>query len=337
MSSSRLKIVIPMAGYGVRLRPHTWSRPKQLIRMADKLVIDHVLDTFANLPNLAEAEFVLIVGYLGDKIQEYMSHAHPDLDVHYVEQPEMRGQSHAIYLARQYLDGPMVMLYGDTLIRSDFSFLPTESSGGVAWVKAVPDPRRFGVASLGSDGWVTHLVEKPQDLDNNLVLVGCYYFQDSQALLSAIEEQMRRNITLNGEYYLADAINILLDDHLQMRVEHVDTWLDAGTPEDVLSTNRYLLEHGHDNTGEASANGKSIILGPVFIHPKAVVENSVIGPHTAIGANCKLESCIIRDSIIDDCSVVENVIMEHSLIGREVRIHRQAGVMNIGDHTELEL
>ncbi len=337
MSSSRLKIVIPMAGYGVRLRPHTWSRPKQLIRMADKLVIDHVLDTFTNLPNLAEAEFVLIVGYLGDKIQEYMSRAHPDLNVHYVEQPEMRGQSHAIYLARQYLDGPMVMLYGDTLIRSDFSFLPNETCGGVAWVKAVPDPRRFGVASLGSDGWVTHLVEKPQDMDNNLVLVGCYYFQDSKALLAAIEQQIRRNITLNGEYYLADAINILLDDHLQMRVEHVETWLDAGTPEDVLSTNRYLLEHEHDNTGEASANEKSIILGPVFIHPKAIVQNSVIGPHAAIGANCKIESCIIRDSIIDDCSVVENVIMEHSLIGREVRIHRQAGVMNIGDHTELEL
>ncbi len=326
-----------MAGYGIRLRPHTWSRPKQLIRMADKLVIDHVLDTFANLPNLSDAEFVIIVGYLGDKIQEYMARAHPDLKVHYVEQPEMRGQSHAIYLARKYLAGPMVMLYGDTLIRSDFSFLPGETCGAVAWVKAVPDPRRFGVASLSSDGRVTHLVEKPQDMDNNLVLVGCYYFQDSQALLAAIEEQMRRNLTLNGEFYLADAINIMLDDHLQMRVEHVDTWLDAGTPDDVLSTNRYLLDHGHDNTNVVVENDKSIILGPVFIHPKAVVENSVIGPHTAIGANCKIDSCIIRDSIVDDCSTVENVILEHSLIGREVRIHRQAGVMNIGDHTELVL
>jgi glucose-1-phosphate thymidylyltransferase len=337
LSSSSLKIVIPMAGYGVRLRPHTWSRPKQLIRMADKLVIDHVLDTFSNLPNLADAEFVLIVGYLGEKIQEYMSQTHPDLKVHYVEQSEMRGQSHAIYLAKEYLDGPMLMLYGDTLIRSDFSFLPNESCGAVAWVKAVPDPRRFGVANLGSDGWVTHLVEKPQEMDNNLVLVGCYYFQDSHALLAAIEEQMHRNIMLKGEYFLADAINIMLDDHLKMRVEHVDTWLDAGTPDDVLSTSHYLLDHGHDNTSQAMANDKSIIIGPVFIHPKAVVENSVIGPHTAIGAHCKIESCIIRDSIIDDCSNVQNVILEHSLIGREVHIQRQAGVMNVGDHTELVL
>ena len=337
MSSASLKIVIPMAGYGVRLRPHTWSRPKQLIRMADKLVIDHVLDTFSNLPGLNQAEFIIIVGYLGEKIEEYMSQAHPDLKVHFVQQPEMRGQSHAIYLAKDYLDGPMLMIYGDTLIRTDFAFLPSETAGAVAWVKAVPDPRRFGVAALNSAGWVTHLVEKPQDLDNNLVLVGCYYFQDSKALLSAIDEQIRRNIALKDEYYIADAVNIMLERGLQMRVEHVETWLDAGTPEDVLTTNRYLLEHGHDNTIQAYGYKKSIILRPVYIHPSATVENCVIGPHASIGANCVIQSCIIRDSIIDDASKVENVIMEHSLIGREAHIQRQAGVMNVGDQTELIL
>jgi glucose-1-phosphate thymidylyltransferase len=335
LPSSTLKIVIPMAGYGVRLRPHTWSRPKQLIRMADKLVIDHVLDTFSNLPNLPQVEFVIIIGYLGNQIQEYMSSAHPDLHVQYVEQAEMRGQSHAISLAREYLEGPMVMLYGDTLIRSDFSFIPDETCEAVAWVKAVPDPRRFGVASVDSDGWVKHLVEKPQDMDNNLVLVGCYYFKDAQALSAAIQEQMRRNVTLNGEYFLADAINIMLENQLKMRVEHVETWLDAGTAEDVLSTNRFLLENGHDNTLQATQNNKSIILAPVYIHPMASVENSVIGPYATIGARCRIESCIIRDSVIDDGSTVERVIMEHSLIGREVRIHSQAVVMNVGDQTEL--
>ncbi|HSB65478.1 MAG TPA: sugar phosphate nucleotidyltransferase [Anaerolineales bacterium] len=335
MSSSTLKIVIPMAGYGVRLRPHTWSRPKQLIRMADKLVIDHVLDTFSNLPNLDQAEFVFIVGYLGGQIIEYISHAHPELKIHYVEQTEMRGQSHAIYLAKEYLDGPMVMIYGDTLIRTDFSFLPTETSGAVTWVKAVSDPRRFGVASLGRDGWVTHLVEKPQDMDNNLVLVGCYYFQDSAALLTAIEEQMRRNIALKNEFFLADAVNIMLEHDLKMRVQRVDIWLDAGTPEDVISTNRYLLDHGHDNSVEASAKHTSVILPPVFIHPNATVENSVIGPYTSIGDHCIIQSSIIRDSIVDDGSQVENEILEHSLIGREVRIKGHPGVMNIGDHAEL--
>jgi glucose-1-phosphate thymidylyltransferase len=337
LSGSSLKIVIPMAGYGTRLRPHTWSRPKQLIRMADKMVIDHVLDTFADLPNSIQTEYIFIVGYLGQKIEQYMNSTHPDLKVHYVEQTEMRGQSHAISLAKDYLNGPVLMIYGDTLIKSDFSFMSTETAEAVAWVKPVPDPRRFGVAGLGEDGWVTHLVEKPQDVNNNLVLVGCYYFKNSNEVIAAIEEQMKRNITLKDEFFFADAINIMLERGLKMRVEYVDTWLDAGTSDDVLSTNRYLLEHGHDNTIEAYAHTKSVIRRPVFIHPTATIENSVIGPHAAIGANCTIHSCIIRDSIIEDASVVTNVIMEHSLIGREVRIERQAGVMNVGDRTELTL
>jgi glucose-1-phosphate thymidylyltransferase len=255
--------------------------------------------------------------------------------VRFVEQLEMRGQSHAISLARKYLNGPMLVLYADTLIETNFSFISTETADAVAWVKAVPDPRRFGVANLGEDGWVTHLVEKPQQMNNNLALVGCYYFHNSSELLQAIEEQMHRNISLKNEFYLADAINIMLKHGLKMRIENVDTWLDAGTSDDVLSTNRYLLDHGHDNTTEANVNRKTVIISPVFVHPTATVENSVIGPHAAIGANCTIQSCIIRDSIIDDYSNMTNVIMAHSLIGREVKIHSQVGNFNIGDHSDL--
>ena len=337
MTSSNLKIVIPMAGYGARLRPHTWSRPKQLIRLADKMVGDHILESFTTLPDPAHSEFIFIVGYLGYKIEEYMHRTHPDLAVRYVEQPEMRGQSHAVSLAKAFLDGPLVVLYADTLIETDFSFLASETSEAVAWVKAVPDPRRFGVASLDGDEWVTHLVEKPQDVDNNLALVGCYYFHSAGDLLDAIQEQMLRNITLKDEFYLADAINIMLERGLKMRVESVDTWLDAGTSDDVLSTNRYLLEHGHDNTIQSYAHKKSVILRPVFIHPTATVENCVVGPHATIGADCNIHSCIIRDSIIDDCSVVTDVVMEHSLIGQGVNIQRKAGMLNVGDQTEISL
>ena len=337
MSSSTLKIVIPMAGFGARLRPHTWSRPKQLIRMADKMVIDHVLDTFSTVPDPAHSEFIFIVGYLGDKIEQYMRLARPDLNVRFVEQPVMRGQSHAISLAKNYLDGPMLVIYADTLIDTDFSFLSAETAGAVAWVKAVPDPRRFGVANLGNDGWVTHLVEKPQEMDNNLVLIGCYYFQSSAELLAAIDEQMQRNITLKGEFFLVDAINIMLEHGLKMRLSHTETWLDAGTPDDVLKTNRYLLEHGHDNSGEADAQYKSVILPPVYIHPSATIEDSIIGPHAVIGAGCTIKRCIILDSIIDDGSSLENVVMDHSLIGKEVHLQRQASVLNVGDNSGLIL
>lgn len=326
-----------MAGYGTRLRPHTWSRPKQLIRLADKMVLDHVLDTFATIPGSINSEYIFIIGYLGNKIRDYMRLTHPDINVRYVEQFEMRGQSHAISLAREHLDSPLLVLYADTLIETDFSFLTSETADAVAWVKAVPDPRRFGVANLGEEGWVTHLVEKPKDMDNNLALAGCYYFQSPQMLLQAIEEQMQRNISLKDEFYLADAINVMLAHGLKMRIESVETWLDAGTPDDVLSTNRYYLEHGHDNSPLAYAQNKVVTLPPVFIHPSARVESSVIGPHAAIGANCHIQSCVIRDSIIEDNSNVTNVIMEHSIVGRDVIIRGQADTLNIGDQTVLTI
>ncbi len=335
MVSQSLKIVIPMAGYGTRLRPITWSRPKPLIRMADKMVIDHVLDTFTTIPASFKTEYIFIVGYLGHKIDEYMHEAHPDLPVIFVQQPEMRGQSHAISLAKEFLDGPMLVVYSDTLIETDFSFLANEQAGAITWVKAVPDPRRFGVASVGKDGWVTHLVEKPQDVDNNLALVGCYYFASSRDLLQAIDQQMQRNIALKNEFFLADAVNIMLEHGLRMRVELVETWLDAGTPEDILSTNRYLLEHGHANTAGALTGDKTVLVPPVFIHPTASIEDSVIGPNTSIGANCKVESCIIRDSIVEDCTEVINMVLERSLVGREVHIRRHASILNVGDHTKL--
>jgi glucose-1-phosphate thymidylyltransferase len=326
-----------MAGYGTRLRPHTYSRPKQLLRIAEKTVLDHLLGTFTSLPDPEKSEFIFVVGYLGDQIEKFTHLNYPNLKVRFIEQSEMRGQSHAISLAKDYLDGPMLVIYADTLIETDFSFIAHESAGAVAWVKAVPDPRRFGVASLGEAGWVSHLVEKPKDIDNNLALVGCYYFRHAHELLQAIDEQMQRNISLKGEFYLADAINVMLEHGLKMRIEKVETWLDAGTPEDTLKTNRYYLDHGHDNSTQFNTHDTSLILPPVFIHPTAVIEHSVIGPHVAIGANCNIRSCVIRDSIIDDGALLTNLVLEHSLIGRDVKLQNNAGILNIGDHTELTL
>jgi glucose-1-phosphate thymidylyltransferase len=335
--SSSLKIVIPMAGYGARLRPISWSRPKQLIRMADKLVIDHLLDIFSTLPDPTHSEFIFIVGYLGEKIEAYMGRAHPELKVTYVLQPEMRGQSHAISLAKEFLGGPMVMVYADTLIETDFSFLSSETAGGVAWVKAVPDPRRFGVAEVGADGWVTHLVEKPQDVSNNLALVGGYYFQSSTDLLRAIDEQMQRNISLKGEFFLADAINVMLEHGLKMRTQNVETWLDAGTPDDVLSTSRYLLDHGHASLPDRAAQQNTLIVPPVYIHPTATIENSIIGPYASIGQGCKVEGSIIRDSIIEDNAEVTSLLLEHSLVGCDTRLSGQSSRLITGDNTSMSL
>jgi len=222
-------------------------------------------------------------------------------------------------------------------LETDLSFLAHESADAVAWVKAVPDPRRFGVAVVDGDGCVTRLIEKPQDVSNNLVVVGFYYFKSSEALISAIEEQMRRDIQLKGEYFLADAVNILLERGLKMRVQKVDVWLDAGTVDALLETNHYLLEHNRDNTALAAQRKGIVVVPPVFVHPSARIENSEIGPHASIGAECQVQGSIVRNSILEDGAQVADVILASSLIGRQTHIQRQPMVVNAGDHTTLTL
>jgi glucose-1-phosphate thymidylyltransferase len=332
-----LKVVIPMAGLGTRLRPHTWSKPKQLVSVAGKPVLDHVLDILSSLPDPQNVELINIVGYLGDQIEEHFKEGYPNVKSHFVLQEDPRGQSHAIYLAREYLTGPMMVVFADTLIETDLSILAEEKADAIAWVKPVPDPRRFGVVVLNEQNEVIKLIEKPNEMDHNLAVVGFYYFSSSEELLAAIEEQMKREKQLKGEYFLADAVNIMLERGLTMRTEKVDIWLDAGTPEALLETNRYLLENGHSNSKEASQRASVVINSPVYVHPTAVVENSIIGPHASIGAGAHVQSSIIRDSILEDKAQVTDVILESSLIGRRSQIQRRAGVINAGDNTVVSL
>jgi glucose-1-phosphate thymidylyltransferase len=332
-----ITIVIPMGGLGKRLRPQTWSKPKQLVSVAGKAVLGHVFDTFATVPEPDKVELISVVGYLGEQIEAYMKENYPQVKTHFVTQEDPRGQSHAIYLARQYLHGPMLMVFADTLVETNLSFLAHETADAVAWVKSISDPRRFGVAVVGADGWVTQLIEKPQDMNNKLAVVGFYYFKSGEALISAIEEQMRRDIQLKGEYFLADAVNIMLERGLKMRVEKVDVWLDAGTAETLLETNNYLLEHGRDNSALAAQRSGVVVIPPVFVDPTAKIENSVIGPHASIGAECHVLGSIVRNSILEDEAHVSDVILENSLIGRQAKIQRRAMVVNAGDQTELTL
>ncbi len=326
-----------MAGLGTRLRPQTWSKPKQLISVAGKSVLDHVLDTLSTLPNPDQIELINIVGYLGDQIEEHLRCNHPDIDSRFVTQEDPRGQSHAIKLAGKYLEGPMLIIFADTLIKTDLTFLENEKAEAVAWVKPVPDPRRFGVAEIDGDGWVTRLIEKPDELTNNLVLVGFYYFKEAKDLLSAIDEQIIRDKQLKGEFYLADAVNIMLERGLKMRTQNVDVWLDAGTPEALLETNRYLLENGKDNSDEARQQDGVVVIPPVFIHPSAQVSNSIIGPNVSIGAGCVVEHSIIAESILEDEASTMNVILEASLVGRRAVLRRRTAIINAGDNTEVML
>jgi glucose-1-phosphate thymidylyltransferase len=249
-----LKIFIPMAGWGTRMRPHTWSKPKPLVSVAGKTMLEHVIGMFETVPNPDNIEFVFIVGpYLGElQVPPFVKEKYPDMKVNFVVQNEMKGQSHALWIASEFMHGPAIICFSDTLIETDFSFLAHEQADVVAWVKPMPDPRRFGVAVL-DDGWVTRFIEKPESMDNNLVVVGCYYFKSAEKLLSAIEEQMERKLVTKGEYFLTDTVTLMIEAGAKVRIHKADSWLDTGTIESTLETNTYMLDHGHDNSKQAAA------------------------------------------------------------------------------------
>ena len=342
-----LKIIIPMAGWGTRMRPHTWSKPKPLVGVAGRTALDYLMDTFKSVPRTMKMEFIFILGpNLGElQIPPFIQEHYPEIKAHYVVQAEMRGQSHALYLGREHLSGPMIMCFSDTLIETDLSFLEHETSDGVAWVKAVSDPRRFGVAQVNAEGWVARLVEKPQNMENNLALVGCYYFRRAEDLIQAIEEQMERDIRLKDEFFLVDAINILLERGARIRVDRIETWLDTGTIESTLETNRYLLERDastvlpRKNGHKRSELPGVKVVDPVFIHATAEITDSQIGPYASIGANCRVSGSVIEDSIIESDCEITDISLKRSVVGRQAKVQgrgtKEVLTLNISDDSSV--
>jgi glucose-1-phosphate thymidylyltransferase len=333
--ADNLKIIVPMAGFGTRMRPHTWSRPKPLISAAGNTVLGHVLAMLQSIPKVDEAEMVFIVGYLGDQVQAYMQQNYGRIKTHFVEQKELLGQSHAIAMAREFIHGPMLMIFVDTIIDTDFSFLGGEEADAVVWVKAVPDPRRFGVAELGEDGLVTRLVEKPESMDNNLAMVGIYYFKRGEELMAAIDEQIEIGEKTKREYFLADAVNLMLQKGLKLRPQMVETWLDAGIPETVLETNRHLLEHGQDNSAEVEQRAGVTVKRPVYVHPSAKIENSSIGPHVSIGNDCVVEGSQISNSVLEAGAAVRASTLHSSILGERSEVSGVKGQVNVGDDSKI--
>lgn len=324
--SDTLKIFIPMGGWATRMRPHTWSKPKPLVSVAGKASLAHLLDMFKTLPDPSNVEYVFIVGpHLGEtQIPLFIQENYPEFKAHFVVQREMKGQSHALWLAREHMHGPMIVCFSDTLMDADFSFLANEQEDVVAWVMPVEDPRRFGVAELGPDGFVKRFIEKPQSMDNNLVVVGCYYFRQGADLLAAIEEQMQRGVMLKGEYFLTDTVSIMIEHGAKVRTEKISTWLDTGTIEATLDTNRILLERGAHNSSQADGRPTVRIVPPVFIHPSSEVSASVIGPYVSIGPNCHIDSAVISESIIEEGTRIQRAALTRSFIGRSCVVEGQA-------------
>lgn len=324
-----MRVIIPLAGLGTRLRPHTHTKPKPLLQVAGKTVLDHVLD---RLEGLDVQEVVFIVGHLGEQIQQHVE-AHYDFPASYVEQRELKGQAHALYLAREHLVGDVFIVFVDTIFEADLTILDDVASDGVIFVREVDDPSRFGVVTV-EGGVITGFVEKPDQRISNLAIVGLYYVRNSKLLLECLESVLTGQIKTKGEYYLADALQLMVDRGARLETGTVEVWADCGKPETLLSTNRYLLDKSSETLGKITG---SAIIPPVYVAESASVSDSVIGPYVSIAEHVRIDRSIVSDSIIDSGAHIDNVVLRESLVGSGARIRGQPSKVDIGDDSIVEL
>lgn len=324
-----MRVMILTAGLGTRLRPHTYSKPKPLVSVAGKPVLAHIID---DLLDLQIDELICVTGYLGHQIEEFVRSNYPQLNPRFLVQHEMRGQADAIYLAKE-VHGPLLVVFGDGLVGIDKARLATRPDEGIIYCKEVDDPRRFGVAVVEA-GRITRLVEKPTEPVSNLAVVGFYYLPEASRLMDAIAYVMERGIQLKGEYYLADALQVMIERGEVLSAEVVPMWRDCGTIEALLETNRYLLDHGHSTDTQRPT---AVIVPPVHIDPGAVIEHSVIGPYVSIAADTVVRQSIVSDSIINVGAQIQSVIMMKSLIGDKAYVDGISHELNVGDASDIRL
>ena len=322
-----MHVVIPVAGLGTRLRPHTWSKPKPLVTVAGKPILGHVLDRLLSLPL---ERVVFVTGYLGEQIEDYVR-SHYEFDAVFVEQPEPLGQSHALLQAKGLIAGPTLVVFPDLIFDADLESLVSCPWDGVVYVKEVDDPRRFGVVVV-EDGRIVRLVEKPQTPVSNLAVVGVYYFRDFADLIAAIEQQIAEDRRRGNEYYLAEAIQILIDRGRTIVAQPVSVWEDCGTVEALLQTNRFLLER---QAQEHPTFPTSVVIPPVVIDPSATIERAVVGPYVSIGAGAVVSHAIVADSIIDEGATINGVMLHRSIVGRGARVIGDFLRVNVGDSSEI--
>jgi glucose-1-phosphate thymidylyltransferase len=326
-----MRAIIPVAGIGTRLRPHTHTVPKALLPVAGKPILGHILD---ELVPLGIRDVVLVTGYMAERVREYVDEAYPELRVCYVHQEERKGLGHAIYLTRECADDgrPALIVLGDTVVTADFSAL---LAGGrtLIGVKEVEKPSLFGVVEV-ERGRVTNLVEKPDVPASNLAIVGLYYVLNTRLLFECLAEIVENDIQTKGEYQLTDALVLMLRRGEDMGVFPVDGWHDCGRPETLLETNRVLLRRSGGNGKDVAG---SIIVAPVSIDPSVVIERSVVGPYVSVAAGSIIRDSVVRDSILNAHSTVERSLLNQSLIGEGAVVKGHYQKLNVGDSSEVEI
>jgi len=329
-----MKAIIPVAGAGTKLRPHTYTQPKALIPLAGKTILSIIVD---QLLEGGIHEFIFIVGYLGDKIQDYVREKYPDIQAHFVHQNERQGIGHAIYLTRNIVnEDEIFIVLGDSICEYDLKEM-LKSENSMLGVKRVDDPRDFGVAEIGEDGAITRVVEKPQIPKSNLALVGIYRIKESSFLFSCLENNIKNKLMNHGEYNLTDALECMIQHKAKIQPFKVQNWFDCGKKESLLETNATLLKKFGHKIAEEHQFENTIIIPPVSIAAGCDIRNSIVGPNVALGEHVTMDYSIVKDSIIGAFSNLHDIVLTHSLIGGDTELKGESRSLNIGDNTEIDL
>lgn len=328
-----MKAIIPVAGAGTKLRPHSYTQPKALIPLAGKTVLSIIID---QLKEAGINEFIFIVGYLGEKIEDYVKNKYPDLTAHYVHQTDRQGVGHAVRLTGNLVNKDEVfVVLGDTICEYDVKEV-VNSPDSMIGVRKVDDPRDFGVAEIDEDGYIEHVVEKPQIPKSNMAMVGIYKIKESEQLFQCLEDNIREGLRSHGEYSLTDALDCMIKKGAKFKSFKVENWFDCGRKETLLESNALLLKKFATITS-ADQYENTVIISPVSIGAGCVIKNSIIGPNVAIGENTTVDYSIVKDSIIGSFSNLYDIVLDDSVIGSDTNLRGESRSLNIGDNTSIDL
>jgi glucose-1-phosphate thymidylyltransferase len=324
-----MKVIIPLAGKGTRLRPHTYLTPKPMMKVAGKPVMSYVLDELKKLGNVEE--IVYITGHLKEKVEEY-ARAEMDVPSVFIEQKVQDGTAGAIALAKPYVDQPVLIIFVDTIFDADLSKVKTVDADGIIWVKEVEDYQRFGVVVTDKDGNMTKIVEKPKTPISKRANIGLYYIKNWRLLFEGVDHTLKQPKN-QGEYFLTDAFQYMIDKGAKIKVIDVEGWYDAGKIETMLETNEAMLKRGRARRPKSV--GDSTIIDPVYIEDNVTLKKSKVGPNVSIGAGSVLEGAEVSHSIIGTNAKITKSVLKNSLVGDDTVVEGVKGEVTVGDHSEV--
>jgi len=326
-----MKVIIPLAGKGTRLRPHTHITPKPMLKIAGKPVIDYVMDDLQKLGNVEEV--IYITGHLKEKVEDYTRTKYPWKSV-FVEQTEQKGTADAVALARPYVDQPVMIIFVDTIFDADFSVIKGTDADGIIWVKEVEDYQRFGVVVTDANGHMTKIVEKPKDPISKRANIGLQYVRNWKLMFEGIDWVLRQPPN-KGEFYLTDAFQYMVDQGATLKVVDVEGWYDAGKLDTLLETNEIMLRKRRMARHPAGLGPEARIVEPVYIEDGVTIRRSTVGPNVSIGKGSVVEDSELRHAIVGEHATITGSTLHQSLIGDAVVVERFRGQATVGDHSEL--